>query len=32
MTMSFKFPTWREAASDLHQQWQLKLEAGVRAA
>ncbi len=28
---AFKFPTWREAARDLYQQWQLKLEAGARA-
>ena len=27
---AFKFPTWREAARDLRQQWQLKLEAGAR--
>jgi uncharacterized protein len=28
---AFKFPTWREAARDLYQQWALKREAGARA-
>jgi NAD dependent epimerase/dehydratase family enzyme len=28
----FTFPTWRDAAHDLYQQWTLKLNAGGRAA
>jgi uncharacterized protein (TIGR01777 family) len=28
----FRFPTWRDAARNLYQQWKLKLDAGARAA
>jgi NAD dependent epimerase/dehydratase family enzyme len=28
----FRFPTWRDAARDLYQQWKLKLDADARAA
>ena len=28
---TFKFPTWRDAARDLYQQWKLRFDAGARA-
>jgi uncharacterized protein DUF1731 len=31
-SFTFKFPTWRDAARDLYQQWKVNLHSGAHAA